>query len=302
MKRTSIFLNKKLKFELLLILFLIQNVNVYANPKIDPNWTIEKQRNLVNAVSQNKEAKIIYGSVIKRLKYNGLPYVYVQNIFQDSRLTIKMVVADKWNKPAEKTLNYEEYRKIFVNEKRINAGKEFYEEHKELLDTVSKEYQVDPFLILSLIGVETFYGKYSHSIEVLNALHTTIHLVPKKSKWVEDEMVAWIMFCHAETLDPYNIKGSYAGAFGFGQFIPTSYRRYAQDVNGDGIKDPFEWADTFGSISNYLLKRGKYVKTSDDFSFKSANWNAIYKYNPSNHYVKAVLELRTELMKEISNT
>jgi len=105
-----------------------------------------------------------------------------------------------------------------------------------------------------------------------------------------------------DQLEPLDTRGSYAGAFGYGQFMPTSFKKYAVDGDGDGLREPFDWPDVMASIANYLLKRGKYEPGSTDFSPQSANWRAVYKYNPSQNYVKAVLELRTELIAAIEKS
>ncbi|MCF6237272.1 MAG: lytic murein transglycosylase, partial [Candidatus Marinimicrobia bacterium] len=181
------------------------------------------------------------------------------------------------------------------------GGVKFYNKHKKLLHQVASQYGVDPYLILSFVGVETEYGMYASSYPVFNSLHTIIHNIPRRAKWAEDEMVAWFMICRVDGLGPHDVKGSYAGAFGYGQFMPTSFKSYAVDMDGDGIREPFEWADVMASIANYLLKRGKYQVSSTDFSENSANWRAVYKYNPSKNYVKVVLELRSELKQAINS-
>ena len=96
-----------------------------------------------------------------------------------------------------------------------------------------------------------------------------------------------------------SLRGSYAGAFGFGQFIPSSFRAYAVDFDGDEIIEPFDWLDVFASMSNYLIRNG-YKNNSNDFSYKTSNWNSIYRYNHSKNYVNVILELRKEIMKELS--
>jgi membrane-bound lytic murein transglycosylase B len=83
--------------------------------------------------------------------------------------------------------------------------------------------------------------------------------------------------------------------------MPTSFKSYAVDGDGDGLREAFEWPDVLASIANYLLKRGKYQIGSSDFSENSRNWRAVYKYNPSKNYVKVVLELRTELKQAINS-
>ncbi|MCF7807391.1 MAG: lytic murein transglycosylase [Candidatus Marinimicrobia bacterium] len=254
---------------------------------------------LVNRISSNDDARNVYTRVVKRLRRSGVPVSYAWEVFSDPEIRVDETIVKRFSKPAER-LDYSDYRRIFVNNDRINEGILFYYRHQELLNEVADRYGVDPFLILSFVGVETRYGRHSSSYPVFNSLHTIIHTMPRRAKWVEDEMVAWFMICRVDGLNPLGVMGSYAGAFGYGQFMPTSFKHYAVDVDGDGVREPYEWADVFGSIANYLLKRGRYNTASMDFTENSRNWRAVYKYNPSKNYVKAVLELRSELRQAIN--
>ena len=238
---------------------------------------------------------------MKRLRRSGVPISYAWKVLNDPSVKVDQRIVERFARPAER-MDYADYRRIFVNDDRINHGVVFYHRHQKLLHEVADKYGVDPYLILSFVGVETRYGEYNSAYPVFNSLHTIIHTMPRRAKWVEDEMVAWFMICRVDGLNPLGVMGSYAGAFGYGQFMPTSFKSYAVDFDGDGIREPYEWADVFGSIANYLLKRGKYKINSQDFSENSRNWRAVWKYNPSKNYVKAVLELRTELQQAIDNS
>jgi len=265
------------------------------------SWSDQVEKDLISLIAKNEDARKVYSRVVKRLRRSGVPATYAWQVLTNPGIKIDTSIAEKFSRPAER-MDYSDYRRIFVNTQRINGGVKFYREHQALLQAVSDKYGVDPLLILSFVGVETQYGTYASSYPVFNSLHTIIHTLPRRAKWAEDEMVAWFMICRVDGLGPHAIKGSYAGAFGYGQFMPTSFKRYAVDMDGDGVREPFEWADVFGSIANYLLKRGKYQTDSLDFSENSANWRAVYKYNPSRNYVKAVLELRAELQQAINKS
>lgn len=263
------------------------------------NWSDQVEKDLVNRIAKNDDARRVYTKVVKRLRRSGVPASYAWEVFSDPEIIVDEEIVKRFSKPAER-LDYSDYRRIFVNNDRINEGVMFYYRHQELLNKVADKYGVDPFLILSFVGVETRYGEHSSKHPVFNALHTIIHTMPRRAKWVEDEMVAWFMICRVDGLNPLDVKGSYAGAFGYGQFMPTSFKHYAVDMDGDGVREPYEWADVFASIANYLLKRGRYNTGSTDFTENSRNWRAVYKYNPSKNYVKAVLELRSELQQAIN--
>ena len=264
------------------------------------SWSNQVEKDMVDLIAKNEQARQIYTRVVKRLRRSGVPATYAWQVLSNSGIKIETDISTRFSKPAEK-MDYTDYRRIFVNTKRIDGGVKFYNEHKELLHQVANRYGVDPYLILSFVGVETQYGMYASAYPVFNSLHTIIHNIPRRAKWAEDEMVAWFMICRVDGLGPHDVKGSYAGAFGYGQFMPTSFKSYAVDMDGDGVREPFEWADVMASIANYLLKRGKYQVSSTDFSENSANWRAVYKYNPSKNYVRVVLELRAELKQAINS-
>ncbi|MBL7025987.1 MAG: lytic murein transglycosylase [Candidatus Marinimicrobia bacterium] len=288
------------------IILLLTGLFVYADRDskygtAPASWSNQVEKDMVNLISKNEQARQVYGRVIKRLRRSGVPAAYAWQVFSNPGIKIEPNISARFSKPAEK-MEYTDYRQIFVNDKRVNGGVKFYNEHSELLNRVAKQYGVDPFLILSFVGVETQYGLYASSYPVFNSLHTIIHNIPRRAKWAEDEMVAWFMICRVDGLGPHDVKGSYAGAFGYGQFMPTSFKSYAVDMDGDGVREPFEWADVMASIANYLLKRGNYDISSTDFSENSANWRAVYKYNPSKNYVKVVLELRSQLQDAITKS
>ena len=288
------------------ILLLLSSLFVYADKdsKHGPapvSWSDQVEQDMVNLIAKNEQARQVYARVVSRLRRSGVPATYAWQVFSNSGIKIEPNISKRFSKPAEK-MDYTDYRRIFVNTKRIDGGVKFYKEHAELLHKVADQYGVDPFLILSFVGVETQYGLYASSYPVFNSLHTIIHNIPRRANWAEDEMVAWFMICRVDGLGPHDVKGSYAGAFGYGQFMPTSFKSYAVDMDGDGVREPFEWADVMASIANYLLKRGNYQIGSTDFSENSANWRAVWKYNPSKNYVKVVLELRAELQQAIGKS
>ena len=216
-------------------------------------------------------------------------------MLQYQEITIDSSVLRRFNRPAER-LSYDRYRKIFITDARIKDGIVFYNNNRALIDTVSTYFGVDPFLLVSLAGVESNYGAAAKTHPVFNALHTVIHDLPRRAKWVEKEMAEYLIYCWENEVPPLSLQGSYAGAFGYGQFIPSSFRAYAVDFNEDGVRQPFEWPDVLASIANYLMKNG-YSPRNEDFSKDSHNWKSIFRYNPAENYVKVVLELRTAIME-----
>jgi membrane-bound lytic murein transglycosylase B len=223
---------------------------------------------------------------------------FVIELSNYKEIVVDETVTQRFNRPAEK-LSYERYRKIFINDSRVKDGIIFYNEKKALLDTISSYYGVDPFLLVSLSGVESNYGSNSKTHSVFNALHTVIHNLPRRAKWVEKEMAEYLIYCWENEISPLSLYGSYAGAFGYGQFIPSSFRAYAVDFDRDGVREPFEWPDVLASMANYLVKNG-YSSGENNFSKDSPNWKSIFRYNPSENYVNVILDLRIQLM-EVAN-
>jgi membrane-bound lytic murein transglycosylase B len=264
-------------------------------------WSDQVEKELVSMIAKNEQAHQVYARVVNRLRRSGVPASYVHEVFSNNQVRVDEEIIRRLDRPYEK-LEYDRYRQIFVNEKRISRGVDFYNQYRFLIHDTADRFGVDPYLLLSFVGVETWYGKHSSEFLVFNSLHTLIHHVPRRAKFAEDEMVAWFMICRMEGLPPLGMKGSYAGAFGYGQFMPTSFKKYAVDGDGDGTKEPYDWPDVMASIANYLLERGKYDPASSDFSTDSRNWRAVYKYNPSRNYVQVVLELRQELIRAIEDS
>ena len=225
----------------------------------------------------------------------GIPKSYLDETFSYSKIEIHDSILDRFAKPYKKK-TWGEYRKLFVTKNRINEGAKFFRSHGDILTAISKEEKVDPFLILSIIGVESNFGWHRGKFTVYNALYTQISKMPRRSKWAQKELVAYLSYCYTDNIPPHSIVGSYAGAFGYGQFIPTSFKNYAIDGNGDGIRQPFVWADVFASVANYLVKNGYPVHDQSD---AKKVYKSVYAYNHADNYVKAILELREELNKKI---
>jgi membrane-bound lytic murein transglycosylase B len=165
-------------------------------------------------------------------------------------------VLDAIQRPAERTKEWDEYQDIFLTSKRINAGKAFIEKHADLLQQAEKKYGVKKEIIAAIIGVETFYGTRQGSYRVLDSLSTLAFDYPKRPLFWR-ELKAFFALTEKEKLDPANIKGSYAGAMGYGQFIPTSFLNYAVDGDGDGKRDLWgNPADAIFSVANYFKRHG----------------------------------------------
>jgi len=159
-------------------------------------------------------------------------------------------------KPAE-SLPWHRYRPIFLTQGRINGGAAFWEKHADILARAEQEYGVDAQIIVAIIGVETRYGSNTGSHRVLDALATLAFDYPPRSTFFRSELEHYLVLGREEGIDLLETRGSYAGAMGYGQFIPSSYRRYAVDFDQDGKRDL--WGspmDIIGSVANYLHEHG----------------------------------------------
>ena len=169
----------------------------------------------------------------------------------------KQKILDAISRPAEKTKPWHEYREIFVTPKRINAGVEFWNLHRERLERVSNETGVPAEIICAIIGVETYYGRRTGGYRVLDALATLGFDYPPRAKFFRSELEQAFLLAREENLDLLDLMGSYAGAMGPPQFIPSSYRAYAVDGDGDGRRDLLgNWDDILMSVANYFVKHG----------------------------------------------
>lgn len=169
----------------------------------------------------------------------------------------KQKIIDAMSRPAEKTLAWREYRKIFVTEKRINAGVTFWEEHGDQLARISAETGVPPEIIAAIVGVETYYGRLTGGYRVLDALATLGFDYPPRAKFFRGELKEFFLLARDEQLELNDVMGSYAGAMGPPQFIPSSYRAYAVDGDGDGRRDLLgNWDDILASVANYFVEHG----------------------------------------------
>ena len=173
----------------------------------------------------------------------------------------KQSIVDAISRPAEGKPWYE-YRKIFLTDKRISQGIEFWKENRELISAVSTQFGVAEEVIVSIIGVETSYGRNTGGYRTVDALVTLGFYYPQnlssdRSPFFSSELMQYIRLASEEGLPAAEITGSYAGAMGMGQFMPSSYREYAVDFDSDGKRDLWRsTADVVGSVANYLHRHG----------------------------------------------
>ena len=184
---------------------------------------------------------------------NALPPRVVRALLRHAVPQVKVI--ERSEQPAERVLAWWEYRQHFLTEKRIAAGVEFWVEHRELLERIAAERGVAPEYIVAILGCETFYGRMMGRDRVLDALATLAF--DQHSKFAKSELEQFILLTREERIDPLTVTGSYAGAMGAPQFMPSSYRRWAIDADGDQHRDLFtDWPDIFASVAFYLREHG----------------------------------------------
>lgn len=171
---------------------------------------------------------------------------------ESSERIIKLI-----SKPAEKTKPWFEYRQIFLTEPRIVQGAEFVAENQTALQAAWETYGVEPEIVTAIIGVETYYGDRPGNIRVIDALSTLAFDYPPRQTFFRKELVHYLLLTRDQQLDPLAATGSYAGAMGMPQFMPSSYLSYAKDGNADGLTDIWsEITDVTASVANYLQRHG----------------------------------------------
>ena len=205
-----------------------------------------------NVAQSNPDQAALVGEVAKDTGKNPADLNALLN-----GAVVKQSIIDAMNRPAEKK-PWSLYRPIFVNPERIDEGVTFYRQHHALLDQISQQYGVPPQYIVAIIGVETNYGSNTGSYRVLDALVTLAFHYPPRANYFRGELKALLELPPNKLPGAIpDIYGSYAGAEGLAQFMPSSIRDFAVDEDGDGhINLVASLPDAFASIANYFRAHG----------------------------------------------
>ncbi len=174
-----------------------------------------------------------------------------------AKATVQQTVLNAMKNPAEYKLTWGKYRKLFLKQDRIQQGVEFWNEYEAELSRAEQEYGVPAHVIVSIVGVESKFGRYKGKHKVLDSLVSLTVGYPRRSKFFGSELKEFLILTKENDLPVDEILGSYAGAVGYPQFISSSYRNYAVDFSGDGKTDLINQPiDAIGSIANYFIKNG----------------------------------------------
>jgi membrane-bound lytic murein transglycosylase B len=212
--------------------------------------------------TRSQEASVNYTELPKVQSFiqmmsdkHGFDTVWLKEHFAKVRtveLALRLMSA-----PAEKTNTWPQYRSILLDKRRISRGLNFAREHHRTLDRAASDYGVPGEIILAILGVETRYGAIQGKHRTFHSLSTLAFGYPRREKFFKQELEHFLLLAREQDFEVQEVTGSYAGAMGYGQFMPSSYRRYAVDYDNDGIKDLFgNPTDAIGSIANYLEKNG----------------------------------------------
>lgn len=169
----------------------------------------------------------------------------------------KQSILDAMSRPAEKTKEWKDYRGIFVTTSGIKKGVNFWRENKDALTRAESEFGVPAEVIVAIIGVETRYGRIMGNFRVIDALSTLAFDYPRRAAFFRKELKHYFVLTRQQQQDPLQLKGSYAGAMGYGQFMPSSFLSYAVDFDGDNKADIWNNpTDAIGSVANYFKQHG----------------------------------------------
>lgn len=211
-----------------------------------PSDSIEKTGFLANP---NVQAFIQYHH-----QNSGLDLDYLNDFF--ARATYRGNIINIMNRPGTSRPWYE-FQQNNAGMAKIQAGKRFYQQHQSTIDRIAVQYGVPAELIVAIIGIETNYGRYTGNIRVGDSLSTLAFAYPRRAAFFQKELLEFLKLAQEEQQDPFVFTGSYAGAMGMPQFMPSSFRQWVVDANNDGHRDIWgDVADTAASVAHYLKQHG----------------------------------------------
>ncbi len=229
-------------------------------------------------VFQGKEVDSFISELVRE---EGFARADLEKLFK--QVEFKPRIVELISKPAERRLTWWEYRNLFINERRIDRGVAFWKEHRSTIDRAAKEYGVAPSVIIGILGIETGFGQNSGGFRVVDALSTLGFGYPRRATFFRKELRELLVLSREQGFDPLKLKGSYAGAMGIPQFMPSSYRAYAIDFDKSGQADIWDSpADAIGSIASYLNRHGwvKGKPVASKASVKGQKYSSIITTNP----------------------
>ena len=203
------------------------------------------------ALVQRKDVQRFINKMVKQSHFDRKQLVAIMKEAQ-----FQPQIIESMDKPFEKK-TWDVYKALFLTPQRVQAGIEFWQANQKTLERAEREYGVPPQIIVAIIGVETLYGKHQGNYRVLDALTTLAFNYPKRAPFFTKELGEFLLLCREQHVPANQYTGSYAGAMGKPQFMPSSYRFYAVDFTGNGQRDLMnDDRDAIGSVANYFHKHG----------------------------------------------
>jgi len=254
-----------------------------------------------------------FKSLEERLVKDGFDHSFIQEIFKNQDVSLEVRGVSLFFMHQESTLNYDQFKENSL----LDKARAYMQTYREPLKAAERVYGVPPQVVTAILLVETRLGAYTGKRLVLNSLSTMAAMsdggvrdiiwqsIPKdrrpareqfdkkadqRTRWAYDQLKAFLNYSQREAIDPVQIRGSYAGALGVAQFIPTSIMAYARDGNNDGRVDLFDHADAIASIANFLKRYGWRENIGPEDAYR-----VIHNYNRSSYYVNTVLEIAKKL-------
>lgn len=267
------------------------------------------------AAAKEKETVNYFGPLKKRLVQDGFAETKIDSIFSKTGVALELDGISAYFKHSEAKLNYDQ----FLSDTSIKNAKQYMSDNEDALLQAEILYRVDKEIITAIILVETRLGTFLGKSSIFNILATMASLEDaqtrnlirelltkssrpskkkfdkwskRKSQWAYAELKAFIKYTSREKIDPADVYGSYAGALGIAQFMPSNALTLAKDGNADGQVDLFNHTDAIASIANYLKHFGWHPGIEGKKAFQ-----VLYKYNHSKYYVKTLLNIAKRLKK-----
>ena len=227
------------------------------------------------------DSKDIGGFIDELVRDEGFSRPDLEKMF--GQVEFKPRIVELISKPAERRLAWWEYRNLFINDRRIDEGVAFWQKNRDILEKASKTYGVAPHVIIGILGIETGFGQNSGGFRVVDALSTLGFGYPRRATFFRKELREFLVLSREQGFDPLTLKGSYAGAMGIPQFMPSSYRAYAVDFDKSGQADIWKSsADAIGSIAAYLSRHGwvEGKPIASKSSVKGQKYSTLISKNP----------------------
>jgi membrane-bound lytic murein transglycosylase B len=235
----------------------------------------------IEATYLEKQAELV-----QSLTARGFSEEDLSGIFSDRRVMIYPEIVGR----SGKGINYLGRHFGLLSKKSILEGKQIVRDNRSLLRHIESAYGVEKEVLVAILRLETNFGRVKGNVPIFNSLLTLSLIENRRSAWAEEELAYLLLMCRNTQKDPLEVRGSWAGAFGLPQFVPSSYVKYGVDGNGDGSVDLNNQTDALASIGNYLKSFGWSRKNLADKK------QALYAYNHCDHYVQAVLTYARAIM------